>query len=110
MSEDKTEGSEEERSAFYDAVQTRYKEIGNVLWQKEYDDAAPDESKELWSILTGLAAITVAMESTLNLLGKTGLVSKKVADALCVQYAAVVASTQTSMVDAATTASDDDSE
>ncbi len=101
MSKDKTKGTEEERSAFFAAVHTRYKEVGNVLWQKEYDDGAPDESKELWRILTGLATITMAMESTLNLLGETKLVSKEDATLLQVAHQSVVESTQAAMTAAA---------
>ena len=97
MSEDKTEGTEEERSAFYAAVQVRYKEVGNVLWQKEYDDGAPDESKELWRILTGLAAVTQAMASTLNLLGETKLVSKEDATLLQAAHQSVVEGIQTAL-------------
>ncbi len=108
MSKDKTEGTKEERSAFDDAVQTRYKDIGNVLWQND-DTCGPGGSKELWKILTGLAAITRAMMSTLNLLGEVGLISKEDASVLCMQHVAVVENTQASLK-AAAIAADDASE
>ena len=95
MSEDKTE---EQRSAFFSAVQKRYEKIGNVLWQKEYDDATPEEGKALWKILTGLAAATQVMASTLNLLGETKLVSKEDAILLQVAHQSVVEGIQTAMV------------
>ncbi len=108
MSEDKTEGTEEERSAFFDAIQKRYEEIGNVLWQKEYDDADPEESKELWRILTGLAAVTQAAAGMINLLGETKLVSKEDATLLQVAHQSVVEGIQTALVAAAEKANAND--
>ncbi len=108
MSEDKTEGTEEERSAFYDAVQARYKEIGNVLWGEESAANAPEGTEELWKILASLAAVTQAMASTISLLGECKLISTKNAGFLQAAHQAVVEDLQAAMAEAAEKDSADD--